>query len=66
MKVHFVIIDYFSGGSSGSGGYSGGSGSAGSSMADSKIKYPVVSLEVVESLLRRHVMGVVFKEIEVD
>lgn len=34
-------------------------------MADSKIKLPVVSLEVVESLLRRHVTGVTFKEIEV-
>lgn len=34
-------------------------------LADSKIKLPVVSLEVVESLLRRHVMGVTFKEIEV-
>lgn len=34
-------------------------------LADSRIKLPVVSLEVVESLLRRHVMGVQFKEIEV-
>lgn len=34
-------------------------------LADSKIKLPVISLEVVESLLRRHVMGVTFKEIEV-
>lgn len=34
-------------------------------LADSKVKLPVVSLEVVESLLRRHVMGVTFKEIEV-
>lgn len=34
-------------------------------LADSKIKLPVVSLEVAESLLRRHVMGVMFKEIEV-
>ncbi len=33
--------------------------------ADSRVKLPVVSLEVVESLLRRHVMGVTFKEIEV-
>lgn len=34
-------------------------------LADSKIRLPVVSLEVVESLLRRRVMGVQFKEIEV-
>ena len=34
-------------------------------LAESKIKLPVISLEVVESLLRRHVMGVTFKEIEV-
>jgi len=34
-------------------------------LADSRIKLPVVSLEVAESLLRRHVMGVIFKEIEV-
>lgn len=34
-------------------------------LADSRIKLPVVSLEVVESLLRRHVTGVEFKEIEV-
>lgn len=33
--------------------------------ADSKVKLPIVSLEVVESLLRRHVTGVTFKEIEV-
>ena len=34
-------------------------------LADSKIMLPVLSLEVVESLLRRQVMGVTFKEIEV-
>lgn len=34
-------------------------------LADSRIRLPVVSLEVVESLLRRHVTGVTFKEIEV-
>lgn len=34
-------------------------------LADSKIKLPVISLEVVESLLRRHVTGVTFREIEV-
>ncbi len=34
-------------------------------LADSRVKLPVISLEVVESLLRRHVMGVTFKEIEV-
>lgn len=34
-------------------------------LADSKIRLPVVSLDVVESLLRRRVMGVLFKEIEV-
>lgn len=34
-------------------------------LADSKVKLPVVSLEVVESLLRRHVTGVTFREIEV-
>ncbi|GFI05170.1 hypothetical protein IMSAGC005_04024 [Lachnospiraceae bacterium] len=34
-------------------------------LADSRIRLPVVSLEVVESLLRRRVMGVQFKEIEV-
>lgn len=34
-------------------------------LADSKVKLPVVSLEVVESLLRRKVMGVTFREIEV-
>ena len=34
-------------------------------LADSKIMLPVISLEVVESLLRRHVMGIMFKEIEV-
>lgn len=34
-------------------------------LEDSKIKLPVVSQEVVESLLRRHVMGVTFNEIEV-
>lgn len=34
-------------------------------LADSRIKLPVVSLGVTESLLRRHVMGVTFKEIEV-
>lgn len=34
-------------------------------IADSKIKLPVVSLEVVESLLRRGVTGVTFQEIEV-
>lgn len=35
-------------------------------LADSRVKLPVVSLEVVESLLRRHIMGVTFKEIEVE
>ena len=34
-------------------------------LADSKIKLPVVSLEVVESLLRRGVTGVTFQEVEV-
>lgn len=34
-------------------------------LEDSKIKLPVVSQEVAESLLRRHVMGVTFNEIEV-
>ena len=34
-------------------------------LADSKVKLPVVSLEVVESLLRRRVTGVTFREIEV-
>lgn len=34
-------------------------------LSDSKIKLPVVSQEVAESLLRRHVMGVTFKEIGV-
>ncbi len=34
-------------------------------LADSRIRLPVLSLEVVESLLRRQVMGVTFKEIEV-
>ncbi len=34
-------------------------------LADSRIKLPVVSLEVVESLLRRGVTGVTFQEIEV-
>lgn len=34
-------------------------------LSDSKIKLPVVSQEVAESLLRRHVMGVNFREIEV-
>ncbi len=33
--------------------------------ADSRVKLPVVSLEVVESLLRRRVTGVDFREIEV-
>lgn len=34
-------------------------------LADSKVKLPVVSLEVVESLLRRGVTGVTFQEVEV-
>ena len=34
-------------------------------LADSRIRLPVVSLEIVESLLRRHVMGITFREIEV-
>lgn len=34
-------------------------------LADSRSMLPVLSLEVVESLLRRQVMGVTFKEIEV-
>lgn len=34
-------------------------------LKDSKIKLPIVSLDIVESLLRRHVMGIKFKEIEV-
>lgn len=34
-------------------------------LKDSMVKMPVVSLEVVESLLRRHVTGVTFREIEV-
>lgn len=34
-------------------------------LADSKIKLPVVSLEVVESLMRRGVTGVTFREVEV-
>lgn len=34
-------------------------------LADSKIKLPVVSLEVVESLMRRGVTGVTFQEVEV-
>lgn len=34
-------------------------------MADYNIKLPVVSLEIVESLLRRHVIGIAFQEMEV-
>lgn len=34
-------------------------------LADSKLKLPVVSLEVVESLMRRGVTGVTFQEVEV-
>lgn len=34
-------------------------------LSGSLVRLPVVSLEVVESLLRRHVTGVIFKEIEV-
>jgi len=34
-------------------------------LAGSRIRLPVVSLDVVESLLRRQVMGVTFQEIEV-
>lgn len=34
-------------------------------LKDSKVKLPVVSLEIVESLLRRHITGVTFREIEV-
>ena len=34
-------------------------------LADSRVRLPVVSLDIVESLLRRHVMGITFREIEV-
>lgn len=34
-------------------------------LEDSKVKLPVVSLDIVEGLLRRQVMGIQFKEIEV-
>lgn len=34
-------------------------------LADSRMKDPIVSLEVVESMLRRHVTGVLFQEVEV-
>lgn len=35
-------------------------------MADSRIPHPVVSLSVVESLLRRKAKGILFEEVEVD
>lgn len=35
-------------------------------LAGSKVRLPIVSLDVVESLLRRKVTGVTFKEIEVS
>lgn len=34
-------------------------------LSDSRMKDPIVSMEVVESLMRRHVTGVVFQEVEV-
>lgn len=34
-------------------------------LADSKTKTPIVSLNVVESLLKRHTIGILFEELEV-
>ncbi|WP_277408707.1 hypothetical protein [Lacrimispora xylanisolvens] len=33
---------------------------------DKRFPNPIVSLEVVESLLRRNIIGIIFKEVEVE